>query len=106
MGEQVTTAFATCPLCDAICGLKLEIEDGRIASIRGDADDPFSRGYLCPKALALKDLHEDPDRLRHPVRRVGNRWVEIGWEEALDEAATRLAEVQKNHGRDAAGLYV
>ena len=66
--------------------------DGRqILSIRGDEQDPFSRGHICPKATALKDMHEDPDRLRHPLRRIRaangeSQWVEISWEEALDRA--------------------
>ena len=63
----------------------------RDRSIRGDEDDPFSRGHICPKAVALKDLHDDPDRLRRPLRRAGASWEEVAWDEALDEAAERLA---------------
>ena len=67
----------TCNLCEATCGIVVETEDRRILSIRGDEEDPLSRGYLCPKALALRDTYEDPDRLRTPLVRVG-----AGWEEA------------------------
>ncbi len=56
--------YRICPLCEAACGLRIETEAGRVTRIRGAEDDPFSRGYLCPKAVALKELHEDPDRLR------------------------------------------
>lgn len=98
----------SCPLCEAKCGISVEVDrsTGTVATIRGDADDPFSRGYLCPKAYGLKGLQEDPDRLRRPVRRVGSDWEEIGWEEAFELAASRLREVRAAHGADAIGTYV
>lgn len=77
-----TTHYGACNLCEAICGLEFKVQDGRILSVRGDEADPFSRGHVCPKAVALKDLHEDPDRLRHPVRRTPSGWERIGWDEA------------------------
>jgi anaerobic selenocysteine-containing dehydrogenase len=89
-----------------MCGLAIEAEDGRVRSIRGDAEDVFSRGYLCPKAVALQDLHEDPDRLRRPLRRRGSSWEEVGWDEALDEAADRLCAIQFRHGRHAVAAYL
>lgn len=88
-----------------MCGLTISTEEGRVTGVRGDADDVFSRGHLCPKAHALRDLHEDPDRLRQPVRRVGERWEPVPWEVALDEAADRIAEVIARHGADAVALY-
>lgn len=94
-----------CNLCEAICGLIIEVEHGRVASIKGDPQDPLSRGYLCPKAFALADIHADPERLRRPLRRVGTRWEEIGWDEAIDEAAAGLARVQAEHGADSVGVY-
>lgn len=98
--------FRTCNLCEAMCGLRIELEGNRITSIRGDEEDPFSRGHICPKALALQDLHEDPDRLRQPLRRTANGWQPVSWDEALDETARRLHEVQQAHGRDAVGSYL
>ena len=89
-----------------MCGLKIEVEGKRILSIRGDEDDSLSRGYICPKGNALQDLHEDPDRLRQPVRRVGDRWEPIGWNEALDEVADQLHAIQQRHGNDAVGMYI
>lgn len=97
--------FRTCTICEAMCGLALEMEDGKITSIRGDRDDPLSRGYLCPKAYALKDIHEDPDRLKQPMRRVGTQWEPISWQEALDETAERLHAVRKAHGPDSIAYY-
>lgn len=99
------TRYLTCPLCEAMCGLTVEVRDNQIKKIAGDAEDPLSRGYICPKAHALKDLHEDPQRLRTPVRRVGTRWVEVSWQEALDEAAEKIAGIQKQYGNDSIGFY-
>jgi len=101
----MTTHYRACNLCEAMCGLRIETEGERVTSIRGDDDDPFSRGYLCPKATALQHLHEDPDRLRQPLRREGTQWKAIGWDEALDEAAQRLHDVQRRHGRNAVATY-
>ncbi|HKZ24726.1 MAG TPA: hypothetical protein VJ398_02940, partial [Acidimicrobiia bacterium] len=63
------TAFRTCPLCEATCGLEIEIENEKVKRIRGDRADPFSKGFICPKGSTLKQLHEDPDRLRSPMVR-------------------------------------
>jgi anaerobic selenocysteine-containing dehydrogenase len=95
----------TCHLCEAMCGLVIETAEGRITKIRGDDDDPLSRGHICPKAIALQDLHEDPDWLRRPLRRRDNDFEEISWEAALEEAAARLHEIQTAHGRSAVAMY-
>ena len=99
------THYRACNLCEAICGLVIGVDAGRVVSIRGDAADPLSRGYLCPKATALADLQEDPDRLRRPLLREGSSWREIGWEEAFTVAAERLHAVRERHGADAVGVY-
>jgi anaerobic selenocysteine-containing dehydrogenase len=93
-------------LCEAVCGLSVEIEDGAVRSVRGDRDDPFSRGYICPKAAAIADVQGDPDRVREPLRRTGDRWEPVSWDAALAEAGERLAEVQRRHGRSAVGVYL
>lgn len=96
----------SCNLCEAMCGLLIEHDGARVTGVRGDPDDPLSRGHLCAKAFALRDVYEDPDRLRRPQRRLRDGgWAEIGWEEALDEAATRLGEIARRHGRDAVAIY-
>ena len=100
-----STHYRACHLCEAICGVAVEVEDGRITSIRGDAEDPFSKGHICPKALGLQDVHEDQDRLRRPLRRAGGSWREVSWDDALDEAVERLARVQRQHGRNAVAVY-
>ncbi len=96
----------TCNLCEALCGLRIETQGEEIVSIKGDPDDPFSKGYICPKAVALQDLQSDPDRLRQPVRRTADGWEPISWEEALNYTAQRILEIRGEHGRDALGVYV
>jgi len=96
----------TCTLCEACCGIEVQLKDGEIAAIRGDERDPLSRGQICAKAAALEDLYEDPDRLRHPIRRTGNGWERIGWRDALDLAAEGILAVQREHGNDAAAIYL
>ena len=74
------THYHTCNLCEAMCGIEIEHRGDEILAIRGDKDDPFSKGHICPKAVALQDLHHDPDRLRHPVKRTADGWVPISWD--------------------------
>ena len=84
------TVYRVCPFCEATCGLAIEVKDDSIVSVRGDKDDPFSRGFICPKAYGVKELYDDPDRLRQPVRRTAHGWEEIPWEDAYAEASSRL----------------
>ncbi len=104
-GKKVQTHYRTCTLCEAMCGIEIEHRGQEITAIRGDAEDPFSRGHICPKAVALQDLQADPDRLRYPMRRRNGDWEEISWDVALDETAERLQAIQRKHGRDAVGVY-
>ncbi|WP_067441452.1 molybdopterin-dependent oxidoreductase [Nocardioides jensenii] len=98
--------IGVCNLCEAICGLELTVEGDRVTAVRGNKDDPLSRGHICPKGVAIGDIHADPDRLRRPVRRVGDAWLEIGWDEAFDLVADGLAKAINDHGRDALGIYL
>src|SRR3954452_14617059 len=106
MTESIT-AYRTCPLCEATCGLELTLEDGVLTKIRGDEDDVFSHGFICPKGFALKALHEDPDRLRTPMlRRADGSFAPASWDEAFTEIDRRLAPLVAEHGRDAAAIYI
>ena len=94
-----------CNLCEAICGIEIKHDDGKILSITGDKLDPFSRGHICPKAVALQDIYEDPNRLQAPMIRTGSGWQEISWEEAFDQTSTRILDIQAKYGRDAVAVY-
>lgn len=105
------THYRACHLCEAICGLIIETEGEQILSIKGDKNDPLSRGHICPKAVALQDIHNDPDRLRQPVKKVrhadGTTSHEpISWDEALDSAATALADSIERYGVNSVGVYM
>lgn len=105
-----TLHHRACHLCEAICGLTIETtategEPLRISSIKGDADDSFSRGHICPKAVALQDIQNDPDRLRQPMLKVGNEWQPVEWQEAFDLVAQRLWAIQQRHGHNAVAVY-
>ena len=97
--------YRTCTLCEACCGIEVHVEGDRIVAIHGDRLDPLGKGRICPKARALKDLHEDPDRLRHPIRRTSTGWERISWKQAFQYAARGIVEVQRAHGRDAVAIY-
>ncbi len=98
--------YRNCNLCEAICGIEITVQGDRRLEIRGDKDDPFSRGYICPKAVALQDLHYDNDRLRQPVRRTANGWQSIRWDEAFDEVANNLKRIRATHGRNSVATYL
>jgi anaerobic selenocysteine-containing dehydrogenase len=86
--------YRTCNLCEAMCGIAIGLDGDRIVSIRGDEDDPFSRGHVCPKAVALQDVHDDPDRLRRPLRRRGTDWEEISWDDAVAGIARHIKDTR------------
>ena len=97
--------YRACNLCEAICGIEIEHENGEILSIKGDKNDPFSRGHICPKALALKDIYEDANRLKFPVKRTKNGWQKISWNEAFDEIAAKIKDVQTKHGGNSVAVF-
>jgi anaerobic selenocysteine-containing dehydrogenase len=104
----MTARFFTCNLCEAQCGLRVEVDpsSSRVNGLRGDPDDVLSRGHVCPKAHALRELLDDPARLRAPVRRGSNGWEPTSWDDALADVAARLRAIRARHGRDAVALYV
>lgn len=108
MNSSERTVHRICPLCEACCGLSITLREREIVSIRGHDADRFSHGYLCPKAVALKDLHEDPDRLRTPLIRRGGRdearHEPATWDEAFALIAERLPAIQAARGRDAVAI--
>ena len=100
------TVFRSCTLCEAMCGLRIEIEDEKIVAIRGDKEDTFSRGHLCAKGPELKNIYESPDRIKRPMKRFGDTWKEISWVDALSETAIKIHEIQSKHGQDSVAFYL
>ncbi|MEV6829588.1 molybdopterin-dependent oxidoreductase [Amycolatopsis sp. NPDC051102] len=102
----MTTAHRTCPICQAVCGLRLTLDDaGHVTNVKGDSEDPFSKGFICPKGASLGRIDEDPDRLRLPMIRTGEQWREVSWDEAFAEVERGFAEVTEAHGRDAVAVF-
>ncbi|MBW2294589.1 MAG: molybdopterin-dependent oxidoreductase [Deltaproteobacteria bacterium] len=106
--DHSETVYRSCPICEACCGLELEVDRAqkKILSVRGDEDDPRSRGYVCPKATAVKGLYEDPERLTRPLRKTETGFEEISWEEAYRFASERLAAIKEAHGKDSIATYI
>ena len=102
----MTTAHVTCPLCEATCGLEVTLDaNQQVTRVRGDENDVFSKGYICPKGASLGALHHDPDRLTAPLLKRGGEFVEVSWQEAYDEIDRRLPPILEEHGRDAVAVY-
>ncbi len=99
-------AHRTCPLCEAGCGLEITVKGDAVVRIRGDRDDVFSKGFLCPKGSTLRQLHDDPDRLRRPLVMRDGVHVEVEWDEAWAVVADRLPAVLREHGRESVGVYM
>jgi anaerobic selenocysteine-containing dehydrogenase len=100
------TAIRTCPLCEAGCGLEITLRGDEVVRIRGDRDDVFSHGFICPKGSTLKQLREDPDRVRTPLIKRDGRFVEATYDEAFHEIEQRLLPILEAHGRDSAAIYI
>ena len=91
----------TCHICEANCGILVELDGRKVVSIKGNPDNPLSRGHICPKATAIADLQDDPDRLRKPVKRVGDTWQELDWDTAYREIAERVVALQGEGAKQA-----
>ncbi|MBF6144163.1 molybdopterin-dependent oxidoreductase [Nocardia nova] len=106
---EARTTYRTCPLCEAVCGLEITLDaQDRVTRVRGDREDPFSRGFICPKGASLGALDADPDRLAEPIirDRATDTWRQATWAEAFDLIAERAPAVLDEYGRQAAALYL
>jgi anaerobic selenocysteine-containing dehydrogenase len=103
---ETTTHYRTCPLCEAMCGLEIQTEGDRVTRVRGDRDDVWSRGFICPKGATLGELHHDPDRLRAPLVRKGTDWIEVSWEDAFARCEELLTPIIAEHGIGAVTAYL
>ncbi len=106
MDDERRVAYRTCPLCEATCGLEITLDGDEVVRIRGDRDDVFSYGFICPKGSTLKQLEADPDRLRAPQMKADGTWKTVSWDEAFAEVDRRLMAIIETHGRDAVGLFL
>lgn len=103
---QTETALRICPLCEATCGLTLTIDNGRVTGARGDREDVFSHGFICPKGASFAELDNDPDRLARPMVRRDGVLTEATWDEAYAVIAERLGDVIRDHGGTSVGVYL
>lgn len=106
MSTDIQTHYRTCKSCEAMCGLVIEHRDDEVLSIKGDKDDPFSKGHICPKAVALQDYYADQDRLKTPLKKTREGWQDISWEQAFSEVASKLQRIQSEHGKNSVGIYL
>jgi anaerobic selenocysteine-containing dehydrogenase len=106
MTAEKQTHYSTCTLCEAMCGIEVTTVERQILSIVGDKQNPFSEGHVCPKAMALKDLYDDPDRIRSPLEKTAEGWQEVSWDYALDKVANSLFDIQKQHGTESVATYL
>lgn len=104
--SETKTSYFTCPLCEATCGLEVITQGSEVLSIKGDSEDVFSKGHICPKAYGLKELDTDPDRIREPRVRRDGQWHTVSWDEAFAEIERGLTPILKQHGRNALAAYV
>jgi len=104
--SEIKTHYRNCNICEAMCGLEIKYQDKQIISIKGDQNDPFSQGYNCPKATALEDFYTDKDRLKTPIKRTENGWVDISWEQAFTEIVEKFKTIQNEHGKNALAVYL
>ena len=106
MSTTSVTHIGTCPLCEATCGLEMDLEGHEIVKVRGDADDVFSEGFICPKGASIGELHSDPDRLTAPMVRRDGKLVEASWDEALALIEERLGPILAGGDRNATAVYL
>ena len=104
--SEVKTHYRNCNICEAMCGLEIKYQDKQILSIKGDKEDPFSKGYNCPKATALQDFYEDGERLKTPIKRTENGWQAISWEDAFSEVTEKFKAIQTEHSKHALAVYL
>lgn len=97
--------YRSCSLCEAMCGLQIELKDGSIQGFKGDPEDKFSRGHICPKGPELKSLYQDPDRIKFPQKRTKTGWETVSWVDALSDIATQLVKIQTTYGNDSVAVY-
>ena len=103
MPAEVTTF---CRICESLCGLIADVEDGRVTRLRPDPDHVATRGFACVKGVKQHRIYDSPDRVRAPLKRVGDRHVPVSWDEALADIGARVRALRRDHHPDAIAMYV
>lgn len=104
--SKIKTHYRACNICEATCGLVISHQDNKILSIKGDKNDPLSKGHICPKGVALQDIYYDPDRLKQPQKKTKNGWKAISWNQAFNEITSKIKSTQKEFGNDSVATYI
>jgi formate dehydrogenase len=103
----VTEQVTYCRVCEPLCGMVATVEDGCLTKLRPDGDHPLSKGFACPKGIAMTEIQNDPDRVLHPLRRgADGEFHRVTWEQALGEIGDRLRRIRSEHGGDSVGWYM
>jgi anaerobic selenocysteine-containing dehydrogenase len=104
----VTERVTFCRICEPLCGMVATVEDGRLVQLRPDREHPLSRGYACPKGIAMTEVQNDPDRVLHPLKRVGGpgEFERTTWSEAMRAIAGELKRILAERGPESVGWYM
>jgi formate dehydrogenase len=102
----VETHHTFCRICESLCGLEVSVEDGKVVEIRPDSEHVATDGFACAKGLKQHRLFESPDRVRHPMKRVGRQFHRISWEQALAEIGAKVQQLRRDAGPDSIAMYV
>jgi anaerobic selenocysteine-containing dehydrogenase len=102
--EKTRTVTTYCGVCEHSCGMRVTAQGNEILEIKGQEEHPYSKGFLCSKGLAAKDIWSAPDRLKTPMKRDGSGWKPISWEEALNLCAKNLQDIKDSYGPE--GLFI
>jgi len=104
MADGTHTTF--CRICEALCGLRVTVEDNRVVEVHPDHEHVATRGFSCPKGLKQARLYDSPDRVRYPMKRLGQKWLRVSWDQALEEIGARVKQLRATRGPDSLAMYV
>ena len=105
--ETLQKHYRVCNLCEAMCGLEISHDTKEVKKVRGDKKDPLSKGSICPKGGLIHKIHDDPNRLKTPLRKTASgEWEEVDWNTALDIVGDKINKIRLEHGDDAVGIYL
>jgi formate dehydrogenase len=98
--------FTFCRICEVLCGLKIDVDHNRVVRIQPDRDHIATQGFACPKGVNQHKIYDSPDRIKHPMKRIGTEWRRISWNTALQEIGSKVAHIRKEYDPNAIAMYV